>query len=136
MSEVIRIAAGSGSSFALPGRGASDPGPRASGSSAVTLMVVRAWASKHPQVFRAFVDAENLRAGRVTATRAASPGHPRDGFRPGTPEHAEFQRITGTSPQEPIGPRILADGTLRIVAGCPGAWRRQEAARIAAKGGR
>ncbi|MGO8993680.1 MAG: hypothetical protein ACLQVI_10150 [Polyangiaceae bacterium] len=48
---------------------------------------------------------------------------------------AEFQRMTGTAPPPLLGPQMLADGTLRIVACTPTAWRAQEAARRA-RGGR
>lgn len=103
---------------------------------------VRIWAASQTfEIVKGLIDASPdspAAPARVTATRGKGQGVPsgyaRDGFQPGTPEHAEFQRITGTSPREPIGPRILEDGTLRITAGCPGEWRRQESERIAASG--
>ena len=104
---------------------------------------IKAWAASQPfAVVKAYVDAlpaDLEPPARVTATRGEGQGgttspYGRDGFQPGSPEFAEFQRMTGTATPAPIGPQILANGTLRINAGCPGEWRKQEAARVRAAG--
>ena len=103
---------------------------------------VRVWASSQSyDVVKGLLDSlpdAPTAPARPSVTRGATQGiqaYGRDGFQPGTPEFAEYQRITGTAPAEPIGPRILPNGVLRISAGCPGEWRKQEAERVRAAGG-
>lgn len=102
---------------------------------------VRIWASSQEySTLKSFLDSLPSTPdapARPHATRGATQGvqaYGRDGFQPGTPEYEEFQRVIGTSPAEPIGPRILPNGVLRISAGCPGEWRKQEAERVRAGG--
>jgi len=47
-------------------------------------------------------------------------------------DRREFERIMGKLAPDDIGPRRLPNGNIQIVAGCPGEYRRQ----LAARGGR
>ena len=59
----------------------------------------------------------------------------RGGLPLGSVELSQFKAMAGIREPETFGPQIMPDGSLRIVAGCPGKYREQEA-RIAAARGR